>query len=134
MNTLRRNREASRGRLRAWAIANEYGMDLAQTVSRPVLLAGSLLAAGKLARIAVYFGLCAFALSPLLWVRVPPLVDYPNHLARIWILVHGTEIPDLLANYQIHWRVLPDLAMDLVVSMLSPVLSVEDAGRVFVAL
>ena len=109
-------------------------MDLAQTVSRPVLLAGSLLAAGKLARIAVYFGLCAFALSPLLWVRVPPLVDYPNHLARIWILVHGTEIPDLLANYQIHWRVLPDLAMDLVVSMLSPVLSVEDAGRVFVAL
>ena len=40
----------------------------------------------KLARFAVYVGLCAFALSPLLWVRVPPLVDYPNHLARMWIL------------------------------------------------
>lgn len=52
------------------------------------------------------------ALLPLLWVRVPPLVDYPNHLARMWILVHGAEIPELAANYSVKWRILPDLAMD----------------------
>jgi hypothetical protein len=121
-------------RLVVWLIASKYGMDPSQTFPRPVLLAGSPVTAGTLSRLAVYIVLCAFALSPLLWVRVPPLADYPNHLARMWILVHGLEIPDLLANYQIHWRVLPDLAMDLVVSMLSPVLSVEDAGRAFVAL
>ena len=73
-------------------------------------------------------------LSPLLWVRIPPLVDYPNHLARMWILVHGAEIPELAASYAVHWRILPDLAMDLVVSALSWVMPVEQAGRAFVAL
>ena len=73
-------------------------------------------------------------LSPLLWVRIPPLVDYPNHLARMWILVHGAEIPALAASYAVHWRILPDLAMDLVVSALSWVMPVEQAGRAFVAL
>ena len=37
-----------------------------------------------------YVLLGALVLSPLLWVSVPPLVDYPNHLARMWILVHGS--------------------------------------------
>ena len=72
--------------------------------------------------------------SPLLWVRIPPLVDYPNHLARMWIIVHGAEIPELIANYTVNWRILPDLAMDLVVSALSWVMPVEQAGRAFVAL
>jgi hypothetical protein len=84
--------------------------------------------------IAAYSVLCALTLSPLLWARVPPLVDYPNHLARMWILAHGTEIPGLSSNYMIHWRVLPDLAMDLIVPLLSRIMPVEDAGRLFIAL
>lgn len=82
----------------------------------------------------VYVFLGVITLSPLLWVRVPPLVDYPNHLARMWILVHSAEIPELTGNYNVHWRILPDLAMDLVVSALSRVISVEQAGRAFIAL
>jgi hypothetical protein len=85
-------------------------------------------------RAALYLALGALTLSPLLWVRVPPLVDFPSHLARMWILVHSAEIPALASNYTVHWRLLPDLAMDLIVPVLSMVIPVEQAGRVFVAL
>ncbi len=74
------------------------------------------------------------AISPLFWVRVPALVDYPDHLARMWILAQRGNIPALAANYQIHWRILPDLAMDLVVPPISRVVSIEAAGRLFIAL
>jgi len=82
----------------------------------------------------LYVGLAAVTLSPLLWASVPPLVDYPNHLARIWILLHRTDIPELARHYVVHWRILPDLAMDFVVPVLSTMMPVELAGRVFIAL
>src|SRR5207249_7882872 len=88
----------------------------------------------KRVRVALWALCVIVTLSPLLWVRIPPLVDYPNHLARMWILVHRTEIHELAANYAIHWRILPELGMDLVVSALAWVLPVAEAGRVFVAL
>lgn len=37
-------------------------------------------------------------------------------------------------NYTVHWRLLPDLAMDLIVPVLSTMMTVEQAGRVFIAL
>jgi len=83
---------------------------------------------------ALYLLLGAVTLSPLLWARVPPLVDLPSHLARMWILVHGAEIPPLASNYAVHWRMLPDMAMDLIVPVLSILMPVEVAGRVFIAL
>jgi hypothetical protein len=93
-----------------------------RSITRPSLL------------VALYLALGALTLSPLLWVRVPPLVDFPSHLARMWILVHSVEIPALASNYIVHWRLLPDLAMDLIVPVLSMVIPVEQAGRVFIAL
>jgi hypothetical protein len=81
-----------------------------------------------------YVFLAAVTLSPLLWAAVPPLVDYPNHLARMWILVHSTEIPELARNYVADWRLLPDLAMDFVVPALAITMPVELAGRIFIAL
>ena len=83
---------------------------------------------------ALYLALGAVTLSPLFWVRVPPLVDFPSHLARMWILVHSAEIPALASNYVVHWRLFPDLAMDLIVPVLSMVIPVEQAGQVFIAL
>ena len=76
----------------------------------------------------------AAVLSPLLWAKVPPLVDYPNHLARMWILVHRGDIAELAQNYVLHWRILPDLAMDCVVPALSQLMPVLEAGRLFIAL
>lgn len=83
---------------------------------------------------AAYLVLTALTLSPLLWVAVPPLVDYPNHLARMWILVQDGKVTELANNYVIHWRLVPNLAMDLVIPALSHFMPVEVAGRVFIAL
>ncbi|MGH7036344.1 MAG: hypothetical protein ACREFL_21670, partial [Stellaceae bacterium] len=84
--------------------------------------------------LAVYLLLGGLTLSPLLWARIPALVDYPNHLARMWILVHGGDIPALASNYVAHWRLVPDLAMDLIVPPLAHLIGVELAGRVFIGL
>jgi len=84
--------------------------------------------------LAIFVILSAATLSPLLWIQVPPLVDYPNHLARMWILIHGTQTPELASNYSVDWRMVPNLAMDLVVFGLSRTMPVEAAGRVFVGL
>lgn len=84
--------------------------------------------------IAAYAVLVALTLSPLLWAAVPPLVDYPNHLARMWILLQDGAIPELARNYIVDWRLLPNLAMDLVVPALGQAMPIEAAGRVFIAL
>ncbi len=78
--------------------------------------------------------LIGFALSPLLWVRIPPLVDYPNHLARMAVLLHDGDGSAIASNYVAHWRLLPNLAMDLVVPALAQILPLELAGRIFVGL
>lgn len=90
---------------------------------------------GRTARlVAAYLALVTLTLSPLLWASVPPLVDYPNHLARMWILAQNGALPDLARNYSVDWRLLPDLAMDLVVPPLAQILPLEIAGRIFIAL
>jgi len=83
---------------------------------------------------ATYLILMAVALSPLCWGSIPPLVDYPIHLARMQILAHAADMPALAANYQPTWRLLPNLAMDLIVPSLMHFLSLEAAGRLFIAL
>jgi hypothetical protein len=80
-----------------------------------------------------YLLLSAMALYPLFSVTVPPLVDYPNHLARMHILATMADAPLLQERYAVEWAVLPNLAMDLVVPPLTAFMSVYDAGRVFVA-
>ena len=90
---------------------------------------------GKIqATLSVYLFLAAAMLWPLLYATIPPLVDYPNHLARMWILVNDAAIPELARNYIVSWRILPDMAMDLVVPALAQVMTVVEAGRVFVML
>ena len=91
-------------------------------------------AGAKLRLLAAYLILVALTLSPLLWIAVPPLVDYPNHLARMWILAQNGGLPELASNYAVDWRVLPDLAMDLIVPPLAQLMPLEVAGRIFIAL
>ena len=110
-------------------------MSLGQSLS-PSLSAGPLRETGArriTAGVVLYLLLGALTLSPLLCATVPPLVDYPNHLARMWILRHAQEIPALATNYVVHWRLLPDLAMDLVVPALTHIMPIEQAGRLFIA-
>ena len=76
----------------------------------------------------------AVAFVPLLAVDIPPLVDYPNHLARQYILAGLPGVEDLRAYYLADWRATPYLAMDGIVQPLSRIVGVESAAQVFVAL
>src|SRR5258708_5372883 len=58
--------------------------------------------------------LCLVLLAPLLLVDVPPLLDYPNHLARAVFLAFGASDPLMSQYYAAHWAIIPDLGTDLV--------------------
>jgi hypothetical protein len=73
-------------------------------------------------------------LAPLLVIDVPPIQDYPNHLARLVILALGAGDPVLSHMYRTHWRIIPNLAIDLLMPPLLQVLPVYLAGRLLLAL
>lgn len=78
--------------------------------------------------------LLGIALIPVILVHIPPLVDYPNHMARMHILADAGRSPWLSQYYEIHWDILPNLAMDMLVPPLTRFVSVETAGKVFIGL
>jgi hypothetical protein len=77
--------------------------------------------------------LLAASLSPALLVRIPAMVDYPNHLARMYILSHAGGA-DANPFYETAWALYPNLAMDLVIPLLAQLFGVETATRVFLLL
>ncbi|MFQ5778647.1 MAG: hypothetical protein ACE5IP_11640 [Terriglobia bacterium] len=81
------------------------------------------------------FLLGAFLLTPIWLVDYPPLVDYPNLLARTFVLAH-LEDPTFHFNrlYGVEWDVYPYLAFDLTLLGLQQFLPVETAGRLFLSL
>jgi hypothetical protein len=76
--------------------------------------------------------LCLVLLAPLLLVDVPPLLDYPNHLARAVFLAFGASDPLMSQYYATHWAIIPDLGTDLVWPPLMHVLPIYVAGKVVV--
>jgi hypothetical protein len=78
----------------------------------------------------ILFTLCAI---PIVIVKVPPLLDYPSHLARIYIITHPEDA--LLAQYySVAWKVIPALALDLIVPVFTHFLDIFWAGKLFVLL
>ena len=78
-------------------------------------------------------GLCAVLLAPLLVVDVPPLLDYPNHLARAFVLASLPGDTILARFYAPHWSIIPNLALDLIAPPLIHVLPVHVVGRLLIA-
>jgi hypothetical protein len=76
--------------------------------------------------------LCLVLLAPLMLVDVPPLLDYPNHLARAVVLASGASDPIVSRMYAAHWAIIPNLGTDLVLPPLLHLLPVHVAGRVVV--
>ncbi|MFC0243315.1 hypothetical protein [Rhodopseudomonas telluris] len=72
-------------------------------------------------------------LAPFLMVDVPAVLDYPNHLARYFVLAHPDD-PILSQFYAPHWRILPNLGMDVIGTVLLNVFSVHVGGRILLAL
>ena len=78
--------------------------------------------------------LCLILLAPLALIDMPPLLDYPNHLARAVVLAAGTSDPILSRMYAAHWAVIPNLGTDLVLPPLLHLLPVHLAGRIVVGI
>jgi len=70
------------------------------------------------------------ALLPLGLIDIIPMADYPNHLARMHLLV-AAGTPDANPFYDITWKLYPNLAADLLVPQLARLMSVETALKLF---
>ena len=57
--------------------------------------------------------LTGMVVLPFLTTRTPALLDYPNHLARVHVLLHWAETPAFQQFYEPHWAALPNLAFDV---------------------
>ncbi len=66
------------------------------------------------------------AAVPLFSTVLPPLFDYPNHLARMHVLNEGGN-----QFYAVHWQPLPNLAQDLIVPPLARLMPVDIASKLF---
>ncbi len=64
--------------------------------------------------------------APLFSTVLPPLFDYPNHLARMHLLAEGGN-----QFYAVHWQPLPNLAQDLIVPPLARLMPLELASTLF---
>ena len=98
-----------------WLLAGSAGW--AKDEARQNGEAAGFLAATRLEvrKYAVVYGLlAAIVLYPIAMVRVPGLEDYPNHLARMYILSHYNESEALQRFYEVRWRPIPYLGMDAI--------------------
>src|SRR5580692_11690631 len=76
--------------------------------------------------------LCLVLLAPLTLADVPPLLDYPNHLSRLFVLASLPGDPVLARFYMPHWAIIPNLALDLTVPPLLRIFPVAVVGRAVV--
>ena len=86
-------------------------------------------------RIALLFAvLLAIASVPILLNPLPPISDYINHLARMYIIATGNSDPYLHRYYEINWQIIPNLMMDMVVPLFERVMNVYLAGQTYTLL
>src|SRR5580704_17984432 len=68
-------------------------------------------------------------LAPLLITDVPPVLDYPNHLARLVLLAASSHDQVLGPIFAPNWTIIPNLAGVAIGLMLLHVLPVYATGR-----
>jgi hypothetical protein len=100
-------------------------------VKREVIQSVPALAITSLAIVAA----AALLVVPLWIVKYPPLLDYPNHLARIFILTHFNDpnyhFPEY---YTITFGAFPYLTMDVLLLWLQKFVSLFTGGRIVLTL
>jgi hypothetical protein len=78
-------------------------------------------------------GLIAVA-APALLVRLPPLLDLPNHYARIWLLAGGVKEGPLSHMYAVDWSsAWTNIGVDLLAQILGTVIPGQALGPMFLA-
>ena len=84
-------------------------------------------------RAAVFLVLSACILWPIWSVENLPLVDFPNHLAKIHIAVNLNNSENLQQYYQYDLPLVPNLAMDLILPPIANAIGVEPALKLFLS-
>lgn len=86
-------------------------------------------------RTAVVLILFAMVVTPIWTVAFPPLLDYPNHLARAFVLAHLNDPAFTFSRfYRADWGAYPYLGMDALLAVLVRLFPIETAGRVFLSI
>jgi hypothetical protein len=68
-------------------------------------------------------------LGPFLVAEIPPLTDYPNHLARYWLIAGGVHDPALSPFYRIDWfNAVTNVGVDKMVAMFAPIIPAMTLG------
>jgi len=75
--------------------------------------------------------LLTMILLPLFLVRYPGMQDYPNHLARGFILLNPDNLI-LQKLYSVKWAMVPNLGWDIWIKLVGQILPIEAAGKVFI--
>jgi hypothetical protein len=70
------------------------------------------------------------AICPVLLVALPAMMDYPFHVARMYVLT-AAGTPDANPFYEVSKTLYSNLAMDLLVPPLARIIGVEAASKVF---
>jgi hypothetical protein len=80
---------------------------------------------------ALFVVLIAITAIPIILHPWPPISDYINHLARMYVIARGASDPNLARFYEVDWQLIPNLMMDLVVPLLARVMNIYLAGQVY---
>ncbi len=71
-----------------------------------------------------------FVLLMVVLVDVPPLLDYPNHFSRIWLLSGGVDLAPVSSMYEIDWqRASTNIGIDLIAFWLGPIFGAETIAK-----
>src|ERR1019366_10115497 len=85
-------------------------------------------------RVAGALILAAMLVAPIWSARFPPLLDYPNHLARSFVLTHLHDPAFSFSNFfRADWGAYPYLGLDASLAVLGRMFPIETAGRVFLS-
>jgi len=83
-------------------------------------------------QVAALFALFAcVAAIPVLLHPLPPISDYINHLSRMHVIAAIGRDSDLARFYQVHWEVIPNLMMDMILPVLVRIMNVYVAGQAY---
>jgi len=83
----------------------------------------------------IFLALFAVTQVPLYWVQYPDIVDFPNHLARLHILIHLSESEALQQYYMLRQlKVGTNLAMEVLVPLLAKSVSLLLALKIFASI
>jgi hypothetical protein len=79
----------------------------------------------------IFLAFALVASVPIVSHPLPPLLDYPNHLARMHVIAAIGRDADLSRFYEIEWQIIPNLMMDMIVPLLQPAFGLYRAGQGF---